>query len=52
MQLSKMLKRFSQVFTEFLKTTFNIEHFEKKEEPHSLCFSEIIDGEIRAYVSV
>ena len=30
MQLSQKLKMFSQFFTEFLKSTFNFKHFEKK----------------------
>ena len=45
MQLSQKLKMFSQFFTEFLKSTFNFKHFEKKNETHSLCFSEVRDGE-------
>ena len=52
MQLYKKLKAFSSVFTAFQKTTFNFEHFEKKVEPHSICISEMIDGERRAYVNV
>ena len=43
---------FSQPFTAFLKFTFNFEHFGKKDERHSLWFSEIIDGERRGYVNV
>ena len=42
---------FSQFFTVFLKSAFNFEHFEEKDEPHSFL-SEIIDGEERGYVSV
>ena len=52
MELSKKLKDFSEVFTAFLKSTFNFEHFEKNFESHSLCISEIIDGERRAYANV
>ena len=52
MQLSKQLKSFSQFSSGFIKFKFNFEHFEKKDEPHSLCISEIIDGERRAYVNV
>ena len=36
---------FSQFFIRFLKSTFSFKQFEKKDEPHSLCFSEIIDSE-------
>ena len=52
MQWSKKLKTFSELFTPFVKYTFNFEHFEMKDESHSLCLIEIIDCEIRAYVNV
>ena len=52
MQLSQILKTFSPIFTLFPKSAFNFDHFEKKDEPHSLCFCEIIDGERHAYVNV
>ena len=42
---------FYQFRTAFLKGTFNFEHFLKKDEPNSLCFSDIIDGEKGAYVN-
>ena len=42
----------SQVFTAFLRFTFNFKHFKKEDGSHSLCLSEIIDCEIRAYVTV
>ena len=42
---------FSQFFTAFPKSLFNFEPFAKKDEPHSLCFPEIIDGKRRAYVN-
>ena len=42
----------SPFFTVFLKSTFNFEHFEKKDEPHSLCISEIIGDERHSYVNV
>ena len=51
-QLLKKLKMFSQCFTPFLESTFKFEHCEKKDEHHSLCFSEVIEGEKRAYVIV
>ena len=51
MQASKKLKMFSQFFTAFLKSTFNFEYFEEKDEPHSLCICEVVDGEKRSYVN-
>ena len=35
-----------------LKSILNLEHFEKAEESHSLCLSEIIYCETHAYVNV
>ena len=52
MQLSKELKNFSQFFTAYLKSTFNFEHFENKDEPHNVCIFKIIDGERHGYVIV
>ena len=52
MQLSKKLKNFSRLFTAFLKSKFNFEHFEKKYEPRSLRISEITYYERRTYVNV
>ena len=45
MQLSKKQKTFSLVFSAFSESRLNIEHFEKKDDPHSLCISEITDAE-------
>ena len=50
--ISKKLKMFPQFGTAFLKSTSNFEHCEKKDEPYSLCLSEIMDGERRGYVNV
>ena len=44
-QLSKKRQIFSDFFTAFLKSTFDFEHFENKDNPHSLCISGIIDWE-------
>ena len=52
MKLSEKVKIFSQFFTAFLNSTFNFEHFEKKDESHSLCLSEIVDCEIDVYLNV
>ena len=51
-ELSKKLKMFFQLCTEFLEYLFNFEHCKKKNEPYSLCISEVIDGEKRGYVNV
>ena len=51
MQLSQKPKIFPPPFTAFLRSTLNSEHFEKRSEPHTLCISEIIDCERRAYVN-
>ena len=51
MQLPEKPKTFCQFFIAFLKCTLNFEHFEKKNEPHSLSISEVIDSERRAYLN-
>ena len=38
-------KTFPQFFSSFLKSTFNFEHFEKNDAPHSGCISEITVSE-------
>ena len=45
MQLSQKQKTFSCFFSPFLKTRSNFEHFEKKDDPHKFCISEITDFE-------
>ena len=45
MQLSQKKKTFSQFFAAFLKSRLNFEYFEKKDEPHSFCISEITNSE-------
>ena len=45
MQLSKKLKAFCQIFSAFLKSTLNFEHFERKKSCSSI--SKIIDSERR-----
>ena len=44
-QLSKKRQIFSDFFTAFLKCTFDFDHFENKDDPHSLCISEIVEWE-------
>ena len=36
---------FSEYFSAFLKSTLNFEHFEKKDDPHSRCISQITVSE-------
>ena len=36
-------KTFSAFFAPFLKSTSNLEHFERKDDPHSLSILEITD---------
>ena len=38
-------KAFSQFFSAFLKSTLNFEHFQKKDDPHSRCVSQITVSE-------
>ena len=52
MEWSKKLNLFSQIFTEFHKSTFNFKHFDTTDESQSLCLPKIIDSELRAYVNV
>ena len=47
MQLPKKPKIFCCNFIVFLESTLNFEHFEKKNEHHSLSISEICDSEKR-----
>ena len=47
MQLSKRQKTFSDVLYVFLEFRLNFGHFEEKDDPHSLCISEITDRERR-----
>ena len=49
---SQEQKTFSGFFIAFLKCAWNLEHFQKKDEYHSLIISEIIDAEKRGYLNV
>ena len=42
--LSEKQKSFSQFFSSFLKCTLNCEHFQKKDDTHSRCISEITNS--------
>ena len=50
MQLSQKLKNLSELFSKFLKSTSNFEHFEKKYEPDSWFTSENIDWKMRCFL--
>ena len=43
--LSQKPKTFSQLFSAFLKYTLNFAHFQKKDDPHSRCSSQITVSE-------
>ena len=43
--LSQKQKTFSELFSAFLKSTLNFEHFQKKDDPHSRCISQITVSE-------
>ena len=38
---------FSQFFSAFFESALNLENFQKKDDPHSFCLSEITDHERR-----
>ena len=46
MLVSQKRKTFSQFFSAFLKYTLNFAHFQKKDDPHSRCISQITVSEI------
>ena len=45
--LSHKQKTFSQFFCPFWKSTLNFEHFQKKDDPHNRCISQITVSEKR-----
>ena len=47
MHLSQKQNSFSQFSSAFFKSALNFEHFQKKDDPHSLIISEITDHERR-----
>ena len=47
--LSLKLKRFAQFLSAYPQAASNLEHFEKRDEPHSWCTSEIIDCKMCDY---
>ena len=48
MHLSQKPKIFSEFFSPFFESALNFENLQKKDDPHSLCISEITDHERRA----
>ena len=48
MHLFQKENNFSQFFSPFFESALNFEHFQKKDDPHSLCISQITDHEKRA----
>ena len=52
MQLSQKPKIFCNFFIAFLKSISISEYFEKKDEPHSLSITKIIDSERGGYLNV
>ena len=49
MQISQKSKTFSGFFIASMKPTLNSEYFEKKDQSHSLSFTEVIDCETGSY---
>ena len=50
--LSQKQKTFSRLFFAFLKCALNLEHFQKKDEYHSLYTSKANDSERGGYLNV
>ena len=52
LELSQKLKTFSQFFLPFWKSSLNFEHFQKKDDAHSLFICEATACEKRVYIYV
>ena len=48
MHLRRKRNNFSQFFTAFLKCSWNFEHFDKKDDAHRFCISEITDSKTQS----
>ena len=48
MHSSEKQNIFSEFFLEFFESALNFQNFQKKDDPHSLCISEITDHERNA----
>ena len=44
MELPQKQKSFSEFFAAFLKSKLNFQYFEKKDDPHRFCISNITDS--------
>ena len=44
-QLSQKKQIFSSFFSSFFKSSLNLKHFQRKDDPHSSCISEITDSQ-------
>ena len=51
-QISLKPKTFSGFFMAFLKSTLNLEYFEKEDESHSLSITEINNCKTSSYLSL
>ena len=49
---SRKQKTFSELFSAFLKSTLNFEHFQKKDDPHSRPISQITFSEKGDWINV
>ena len=47
LHISQKKNNFSQFFFPFLEYVLHFQHFQQKDDPHSLCISEITDHERR-----
>ena len=52
MQIYRKLKTFSGFFIAFLKSTLNLEYFERKDQSQSLSITKIINCKTRSYLNV
>ena len=52
MQISQKLETFSEFFIAFLKSTLNLEYFEKKDQSQSSSTTEIINCKTSSYLNV
>ena len=50
--ISRKAKNFSRFFITLLKSTLNLEYFERKDQFHSLSFTEIINCETGSNLNV
>ena len=52
MQISRKLKSFSEFYIAFLKSTLNLEYFERKDQSQSLSITEITNCKTGSYLNV